>query len=158
MHWLPENALKFSKIIEFCFVFDQISLKILPTTDSRNSNNRRIMQTTNSKMREFCPRSETCKNFTAQLPVVAKLHSFKVSKQNVTFLVTCVMILTKFDVWVVRSRTPPPGWDFDQFLFFRRFFRFLGRLGMRYGPARFLAVKIAKVLFQPPNGADQQSY
>ena len=118
MHWLPENALKFSKIIEFCFVFDQISLKILPTTDSRNSNNRRIMQTTNSKMREFCPRSETCKNFTAQLPVAAKLHSFKVSKQNVTFLVTCVMILTKFDVWVVRSRTPPPGWDFDQFLFF----------------------------------------
>ena len=43
------------------------------------------MRTENSKMQKFYPRSETCKNFTAQLPGVRKLHAFKVGKQNVMF-------------------------------------------------------------------------
>ena len=50
------------------------------------SNNRRIMRTENSKIRKFCPRSETCKNFTAQLPVVTKLRAFEVCRQNLMFL------------------------------------------------------------------------
>ena len=41
------------------------------------------MRTENSKMRKFYPRSETCKNFTAQLPAVRKLQAFKVGKRNV---------------------------------------------------------------------------
>ena len=53
------------------------------------------MRTANSEMQEFCPRSETCKNFTAQLPVVAKLRAFEVCRQNLMIFMIFMMISSK---------------------------------------------------------------
>ena len=53
------------------------------------------MPTENSKIRKFCPRSETCKNFTAQLPVVAKLRAFEVCRQNLMIFMIFMMISSK---------------------------------------------------------------
>ena len=67
--------------LRFSRWFRSKSMKSLQrrSTDSKNSNNRRIMRTLNSKIWKCFLRSGTGRNFIAQLPVSAKLHVFEVT-------------------------------------------------------------------------------
>ena len=111
------------------FMISTKILRIRSTTRSRNSNNRRIMRTGNSKMRKFCPRSETCKKFTAQLPVVAKLRAFKVGKQFLVFLMIFDLISIKYlgirgfssKFWDPRSKFSRILKNSKKYIIFRKF-------------------------------------